>query len=116
MQSGDSSNPFLQITREERDNALKTSELQPFYRSSTVKDFRSEKIKLLLAAPWQTLEEEVIHKDHWWPPVPDEARSIRGRWMTNYPPGTEFAKIVLAIDWHADARDPLIEWTIDTPF
>ncbi|KAI4123352.1 MAG: hypothetical protein LQ338_005305 [Usnochroma carphineum] len=111
-------NPFLQITREERDNALKTSELQPMYRATAVKDFRIQKVKLLHGPPWETLEEEIIHKDHWWPPVSDEARSIKGKWMTRYPPGTKLATISLSVDWHAyegDARSPLIEWTIDTP-
>lgn len=52
-----------------------------------------------------------------WPPVSDEARSVKGKWMTYYPADTERANIVLTIDWHAykgDARSPLMERTIDT--
>ena len=115
-------NPFLQITREELDNALndvpKTSDLHTWYRSEVVRDIRIQKVKLLHSAPWQTLEEEVVHKDHWWPPVPDEARSVKGKWMTYYPPESKLAKITLAIDWRAysgDARKPLMECTIDVP-
>ncbi|KAL8922320.1 MAG: hypothetical protein Q9172_003612 [Xanthocarpia lactea] len=111
--------PFLQITREERDNALKTSELKPLYCGT--KDFRTQKIKILHSAPWETLEEEVIHKDHWWPPVSDEARSVKGAWIMYYPPNTKLATVRLSIDWHAyetdleDPLEPLIQWTVDTP-
>ncbi|KAL8739111.1 MAG: hypothetical protein Q9181_000222 [Wetmoreana brouardii] len=111
-------NPFLQITKEERDNALKTSETQPIYRATTTKDFRTCMLKLLHSTPWQTLSEDVINKDHWWPPVSDEARSVRGKWIMYYPPGTKLAKVDLSIDWHAyegDPLEPLIEWTIHTP-
>lgn len=104
--------------REERDNALKTTETNDLYRGGRVLDFRIQKVKLLHSPPWQTIDETVIPKDHWWPPVSDEARSVRGKWVTYYPPGTELAKITLSIDWHAyegDPTNPQIEWTIDTP-
>ena len=111
--------PFLQITREERDNALKTSELKPLYCGA--KDFRTQKIKILHSAPWETLEEKVTHKDHWWSPVLDEARSEKGTWIMYYPPNTKLATVRLPIDWHAYETDleyplePLIEWTVGTP-
>jgi len=73
---------------------------------------------MLHNAPWQTLEEEIIHQDHWWPPESAEVRCVKGVWMTQYPRDTKLAKVVLSIDWHAydgDPLEPLIEWTIDTP-
>ena len=110
-------NPFG-ITETARLNALNTMELVPLYRSEQLKTLRTQRLKLLHSQPWETIEEEVINPDHWWPPVSAEARSARGTWMTYYPLDTKLAKIVLSIDWHAYEGDPLsprIEWTIDTP-
>ena len=110
-------NPF-QIATTAKNNALKTLDLGPLYRCVAVKNFRSQKVKMLHSWPWQTLEEEVIHQDHWWPPVSAETRCAKGVWITHYPLDTKLAKIVLSIDWHAyegDPLEPLIERMIDTP-
>ena len=112
-------NPFgLQITRQERDNALKTNDLQPLYRSRQLQSVRSQVFKMLHSDPWQTLEEEIVNKDHWWPPVAEDKRGVKGTWMTHFTQDTKLAKMVLSIDWHAyddDPLKPLIEWSIDTP-
>ncbi|KAL9628880.1 MAG: hypothetical protein Q9164_007118, partial [Protoblastenia rupestris] len=109
---------LLGITETDRLNALKTSETKPLYRSEGCMDLRIRTLRLLRNQPWTTIQEEIIHPDHWWPPVSSETRSLRGAWTTYYPQDTKFAKIVLFIDWHAyesDPYDPQMEWMIETP-
>ncbi|KAL8758368.1 MAG: hypothetical protein Q9199_001543 [Rusavskia elegans] len=70
-------NAFLQITQDQPVKPLKSSELQAFDRVLAVKDIRTKQVQLLHSAPRQTVEETVINKDHWWPPVPDEAQPAK---------------------------------------
>ncbi|KAI4258277.1 MAG: hypothetical protein L6R42_005194, partial [Xanthoria sp. 1 TBL-2021] len=70
-------NAFLQITQDQPVKPLKSSELQTFDRVLAVKDIRTKKVQLLHSAPRQTVEETVINKNHWWPPVPDEAQPAK---------------------------------------
>ena len=111
--------PFeIQITGLEGDNARKTMDLQVKYMWEPAKGIRSQLIKLLHSARWETLEESIVNKYHWWPPVSDEIRSTKGTWMTHYTRDTKLVKVILSLDWRAyegNAEEPQIEWKIDTP-
>ena len=92
-------------------------ELQALYKASFVKAFRQHKIKLLRKPPWQTLDEGILDQEL-WPGASEEARCEGGVWITDYPPGSKLAVIIISTEWRAfegDPTDPLIEWEINVP-